>query len=922
MKQLAIFLILLLNLSGVVYSKQADILYEISGESVTKEFIGYRPKTFEPLIDNLSLYLAYDDRYRPSGVTIVPVRINVFDNIPYRAYKTTVHFSDRSLEDLGVYADYMAIHLIDPKEQEYALFTIDNGKLKSAGDITKDDYYDEEGASIKSAANLCFPAGPGKSIEKPVFIIVPKPYASTVERYSIDSRVTYNAIPVDGSPFDADKFDQISPESWKNNYGTPPRIVAEVYNDTLSICWDDNNNGLIRINEVDRQFKPIRSLVIKKNYPIFGGFTRDDKGNFYLVFGKNNDDGDFKSNISIVKYDKNGMQIGNYAVPIDRKNFDVMKPVDAATSNIKFSNGMIAVHMGKTQHTNLSDGLNHQSAIFIVLNADTMKLIRERSSFNIASHSFDQRLIPYEDTFVSLDLADGYPRGINISKNNYGSRVIFTYKTRHEAELKNDSKWSNDNCTYTDLGGVQPSNTGFVVVGSSELSYENRYASRILNDPRNIFMLLVNRDFYKQPLIEIDNKPQPNIVNDRVVVSKGSDSELFHFYDYSGRLNFQKRVGVVWLTGYDDMSQENALRPKVVRIADDRYFIIWELWNYYKYRSTRYMVINESGQILVPETDIGNIRLNRADQPVFFDGKILWVTGNFKRKELNIYSIDAGQITKEIKTVFETEKNETDNKKVEKQEEKKTDTSISSDKKAVCMISTSINFQGEIIPIKSNAKKLSIKLLREKDYNVFPSKDPDDYFDEGLMIYTFDSGKIISLLTKGDSWEERTDFVYDKDGFLQSMSVGGVQKTFYYRDKNGYLLKESYLSLEDEVHYEYDERMRLKKITLPTYSSITVIEYDDKGKMIKEEQFFLSDLMFKRELNYNKAGDIDKIIVTSKDDGVMVIVYRYDSNSRVSGRVTSYSPLSGKRPTINEDIKHDEYGSIIQIGGFNLKWEY
>ncbi len=485
--------------------------------------------------------------------------------------------------------------------------------------------------------------------------------AEEIERILQPSNLIVKDIKVLYLPFDTETEEQFSPSQQENLFGTPPHIVTLFQNSLLHICWHDSENKIFNItrimleeiisesvpsnntsNKNERRFtmeieESIPTTIsVKMPFPKFGGCTIDEEENYYVLFAKNNSDGDFSPNLRLIKYNKSGREIGKFEPDISRNGYDVMKPIDAVTSKIVYGNGMVAIHLGKTQHKNQRDGLNHQSAILIVVNAKTLKEDKKLSTNWTASHSFDQRLIFDGEEFVSLDMADNYPRGFSIKKAGKDSKVIFTYKTQHFP----DKKSYNDNNTYSELGGVVVLNDGYIILGSSEKSFDNSKAKVYLNDPRNLFIIKVVKDFELKPDIKKNGNIQKNMVSSEVVISKGENWEEIGFYDFNGNYNLQKKIGIIWLTNYKVL-EENALRPKLIaKNNEEEFVVLWEKWSKDYFKSAYYSIIDREGKIIKDSIKLGGIRLPRSDEPISVNQKIIWVIGKKQEKLLRIYILD------------------------------------------------------------------------------------------------------------------------------------------------------------------------------------------------------------------------------------------------------------------------------------------
>jgi hypothetical protein len=555
-----------------------------------------------------------------------------------------VEFSKEAKENVGNYGQNMILKLKVEPEVNYGIFELNGGALKLIKIIRSRDAVNGF-ADLNFVCDLMKDGSPGLSIRKPTIAIVSEDKIASIEKRFMSEKLKYTDIPVTDDPYDPSVNDQIAPDSHSMSYGSAPGIVIMTHQKLLTAAY--SSGEFMSVYEMDQNFSLIRKINLRKKMPIFCGFTRDPEGNFYFAYGMNNKDGDMTSNVCLVRYNDQGEETGMFSLPTDNESgYDVMLPVSNATGRVLYADGMVAVHMGKTQHKNKKDGLNHQSGILFIVDVKTMTINEKKSMKWTASHSFDQRMIFDGSSYVNLDLGDNYPRGFNLTKEKTG-RVIFTFKTEHS---KKESvrggktipagKWSNDNRTYSELGGLALTNEGYLILGSSEMSFDNRITGKYLNESRNLFAVLVNRDFNQKKLSVHEGKSQTNMVSDEVVVSAGEKSDIISFYTFNGDIQYQRRKGVIWLTNYNDKTKENAVRPKLIQTDKDEYLVIWEKWTDKRYYLSYYLKINSQGKILIPETDLGGVRLNRGDDPVYFDGKAVWAVGMKDRQFLRIYQLD------------------------------------------------------------------------------------------------------------------------------------------------------------------------------------------------------------------------------------------------------------------------------------------
>lgn len=611
-------------------------LIKETAKPITKKYIGYFANKEEALDENLIVFVSYGEEYRPSGLDIIKYSFKIGDQT-FPAYKSKISFSANVKDGIVNYGSNESLKFLYKVKPNmaYNLYFYENGSLKLIKEYKSSDIKSGK-LNLHSALNLYENGSANAVVDKPTFVIIPANLAANIDSASKPKELDLKYVAVDGIPFDAQTENQFGPNSHSSMYGTPPGIVTvKNANGGLSIAWKESTKNILHLMELNSSLSLVNELKIKMKFPKFGGFAKDEDGNYFVLFAKDNKDGDFSSNVQLIKFNSRGQESGTYSLSIDRKNYDVMTPISAATCRVVYANGLVAVHMGKTQHKNKGDGLNHQSGILFVVDSKTMKFKKEHSTTWTASHSFDQRLIHDGETFVNLDLGDNFPRGFSIAKN-LRAKVIFTYKTQH---YPNQNR-SNDNNTYSELGGLAVSDSGYVVLGSSEKSFDNKKTGTYLNESRNLFMLLVDKDFSSKATIKVDGKDQGNMVSPEVVISQGEPSKKIFYHDFGGGKNHQQRTGVIWLTNYTDKQNENVARPKLVKLSNDKFMAIYEKWKENSYDSTYYLMFNSQGAILKEPTKLGPFRLSRGDDVIEWNGKAVWITGQKSQKNLKIHVLE------------------------------------------------------------------------------------------------------------------------------------------------------------------------------------------------------------------------------------------------------------------------------------------
>jgi hypothetical protein len=235
------------------------------------------------------------------------------------------------------------------------------------------------------------------------------------------------------------------------------------------------------------------------------------------------------------------------------------------------------------------DGLNHQGAIAVVFSARDPAMFKNFGQ--ITGHSFGNLVtVNSRGEFLGIDLGDCYPRGIHLHKftsRKKTSRLVFTYKTAHATSPRNDSpvyeqistggktfyQWSNDNNTYTELGGAVEGRLSYSVIFSTDRSLEGRVldnsrAIRGCDDPRDLAMIRVIKDF--------DRAPGGITKGDAILagIPEGTTVETGGFFNFAGKWSPQRVAGVIWLTKH--RQGEEAHAPQPFRLPDGTILILWE----------------------------------------------------------------------------------------------------------------------------------------------------------------------------------------------------------------------------------------------------------------------------------------------------------------------------------------------------------
>lgn len=371
--------------------------------------------------------------------------------------------------------------------------------------------------------------------------------------------------------------------------------------------------------------------------------THDDQGAIYYLTIQRGGGREGKTrSLRLYKVNSSGTVIRKTALDGGKNAMSVTEFNDFV-ADMAWSNGKLGLMLGRHVHRG-SDGLVHQSGGGFVFDAATLTL--KKNLGQTSGHSFGNVLsVARNWAFVGIDLGDNYPRGVNLhsfDKDGITSRLVYAVKTEHGDKAANPAgrafshypkisrkdrnfyKWSNDNRTYAELGGVTDSGSGLTVIFAGEPdpngnALNNGRVGDYLNDARNIGLVKVPRDFSG---------------SDKPVLSPGK-TETGGFFTFQGKWTELENKGIVWLTNYSDKAKQNASRVKTAALSDGNFLILWESWTPDAYVSTHAMKVTTTGERIGEPLDLGpSVRLARNDNPLIIGNRILFIAGDKIGKEL------------------------------------------------------------------------------------------------------------------------------------------------------------------------------------------------------------------------------------------------------------------------------------------------
>ncbi|MCH5299405.1 MAG: leucine-rich repeat protein [Ruminococcus sp.] len=322
--------------------------------------------------------------------------------------------------------------------------------------------------------------------------------------------------------------------------------LAIYYDDTLNVMTYDNSYNLKSTQDVSVEL------------PIFGGYYYGEKYNF-IVCGQSSNSSEESGGETyrIIKYDKNFNRLDSLSLTSDET--DTLNPFYAGELSMDEFDGILTIHTSK-QKLNI-----HQSNITICVDEEKMTA---EFPYTFVSHSFRQ-IVKYDgESPVYVDLSDGNPERSVYIQSNYSSSSLLDIP----GEIGNNE-------TYTEVSGLEISDTNYFVVGSYVKNH-------LTND---IYLAVYNKN--------------------------------------------QKESRITWLTNSNVFNYDGYVNPKIVKINDNRFVV---LWSCAKTQQINYIIINGEGEIISNLHTADSVFWSNCD-PIYAYNKI--IIPNIKDEELSFTEI-------------------------------------------------------------------------------------------------------------------------------------------------------------------------------------------------------------------------------------------------------------------------------------------
>ena len=416
--------------------------------------------------------------------------------------------------------------------------------------------------------------------------------------------------------------------------------TMNLLNEKICCLWQDKNNKDILLTNYKADFTEQITILLKNTGKgLLLAACSDEKGNIYYAISYSSDIPQEKGlKFKLYKYSIYGTYIASKSYSTDKDSLNIYDITEEYMNTMRCKNGQLLVHIERLYHKG-RDGLNHQGGTALLFESAKLRLIKNLGQ--TSGHSFDNYLTTSNNGFIGADLGDNYPRGVHFhefkSKEETvikSSRVVYTFKTSHGtgprystgmptypkySEISKSGKtfykWSNDNSTYGEIGGVVEISDGYLIFFTGEpspagKSIDNSRAGSS-EDPRNVGFVKISKTFNK------DEKP---------ILSKGIN-EKGGFYSFGGRWTEQENIGIVWLTNIKNKNDQGVRYLKTAKIGE-KVVLIWEQTTNSGGKTNMLLKVDKNGKPIGSIINLGDaITLNRRDDLMVLKGKI-YLAGN------------------------------------------------------------------------------------------------------------------------------------------------------------------------------------------------------------------------------------------------------------------------------------------------------
>lgn len=369
--------------------------------------------------------------------------------------------------------------------------------------------------------------------------------------------------------------------------------ASQFIDDQGRFCFAADKGTYVTVYRTEHG-KVVDTVSIPNPYDSFGGAVCDSSGNLYLVWGKNNSTDDTTlSTIYVCKYTSDGTLVASVG-----KGGHTQFPFYGGNCDIAINGDLLVVNFARLMYN------GHQANTLFTVALPTMTVAGGIATYN--SHSFDQRVSPYGEAGFLLEThSDAYPRAFSTSvtdaSQNLNEMETFHFWVEEGAFDRYDMYQLN--ATRARLGNILETSSGAALVAASarSLSESAKWESY------DVFVQVFD--------------PMGSASNSEDYVTSGVRSGIAGINGDQDTTDY----GVAWLTNFAGTGK-SAEVVQAVSLDLNTVAVLYEQYLNGSYDSTWYLLLNGDGSVRQEAVNIGTVRLNVDEDPIYAQGAIQWVS--------------------------------------------------------------------------------------------------------------------------------------------------------------------------------------------------------------------------------------------------------------------------------------------------------
>ncbi len=359
----------------------------------------------------------------------------------------------------------------------------------------------------------------------------------------------------------------------ENADGTLTRVEAQ--NDSAVLIETYSADGTVK--KSDR--------TIASELPLFGGFYAG-KDAYFLVFGqKNPDESNGVEVLRVVKYSKSWQRQGSASAYGENTYI----PFDAGSLRMTEAGGKLFIETCHEMYQS-SDGLHHQANMYFCVDESAMQIVDRYSGvmnisyYGYVSHSFNQFICTDGSYVYRADHGDAHPRGFSINRFPVSAVPASNVSYLIPLYFPGDT---GINSTGATLGGMALSDSRVLLAGS-------------IDDQTGDYGHFTDSGGDRQFNVFVISSPKSMAENEST---------------------FRR------ITNYTSSDGIRVRTPQLVKVAADRFLLLWEEYNAGNESNVvRAVCLDGSG---TAQTQIYTLEARLSDcQPILTsDGYVTWYAG-------------------------------------------------------------------------------------------------------------------------------------------------------------------------------------------------------------------------------------------------------------------------------------------------------